>query len=56
MAVVSGARRARVFAWPRIAAWAWLPTLLLIVVTVLTVTGLAHLLGPKWSGVMWDTR
>ena len=38
MAVVTGAGRARGLPWPRVAAWAWLPTLLLIVVAVLTVT------------------
>src|SRR2546425_10514168 len=38
MAAVTGVGRARVFGWPRVAAWAWLPTLLLITVAVLTVT------------------
>ena len=36
MAIATQARRS--LAWPRVVAWAWLPTLLLIVVTVLTVT------------------
>src|SRR5437773_12210436 len=38
MATITGVGRARVFGWPRVAAWAWLPTLLLITVAVLTVT------------------
>jgi len=38
MAAVTGVGKARVFGWPRVAAWAWLPTLLLITVAVLTVT------------------
>src|SRR6058998_1964088 len=38
MAAVTGVGRTRVFGWPRVAAWAWLPTLLLITVAVLTVT------------------
>ena len=38
MAVATGSGRARGIAWPRVTAWAWLPTLLLIVVAVLTVT------------------
>ena len=38
MAVAARVRRARGVAWPRVVAWAWLPTLLLIVVAVLTVT------------------
>src|SRR5438094_7442526 len=37
MAVAAERPRARL-AWPRVVAWAWLPTLLLIVVAVLTVT------------------
>jgi hypothetical protein len=35
MAVATGVGRVRGLTWPRIAAWAWLPTLLLIVVAVL---------------------
>src|SRR3989454_6190662 len=38
MAAVTGVGRTRVFGWPRVAALAWLPTLLLITVAVLTVT------------------
>jgi len=38
MAVAAGVGRARGLTWPRVLAWAWLPTLLLIVVAVLTVT------------------
>jgi iron(III) transport system permease protein len=38
VAVATRVGRPRGLTWPRIAAWAWLPTLLLIVVTVLTVT------------------
>src|SRR5256885_1426923 len=38
MAVATGLRRVRALSWPRVAAGAWLPTLLLITVTVLTVT------------------
>src|SRR5262245_64284130 len=38
MAVATPVGRTRGIAWPRTGAWAWLPTLLLIVVTVLTVT------------------
>src|SRR2546427_5530100 len=38
MAVAADSGRVRAAAWPRVLAWAWLPTLLLIVVAVLTVT------------------
>src|SRR5258708_20982556 len=38
MAVATGVGRARGLTWPRVLAWAWLPTLLLVVVAVLTVT------------------
>src|SRR5882724_11170452 len=38
VAVATRVGRGRALVWPRIAAGAWLPTLLLIVVTVLTVT------------------
>src|SRR4029077_11925049 len=38
MAVAAKADRVRGLAWPRILGWAWLPTLLLIVVAMLTVT------------------
>jgi ABC-type Fe3+ transport system permease subunit len=38
MAVSAKADRVRGLTWPRVLGWAWLPTLLLIVVAVLTVT------------------
>jgi len=38
MAAVTGVGRVGVFGWPRVRAWPWLPTLLLITVAVLTVT------------------
>ena len=38
MATVTETDRVRLLRWPRVAAWAWLPTLLLIGVAVLTVT------------------
>ena len=41
MATVAGIEKRRAFSWPRAAAWAWLPTLLLITVAVLTVTPVA---------------
>src|SRR5438445_10361535 len=41
MAVATGLRRVRALSWPRVAAGAWLPTLLLITVAVLTVTPVA---------------
>src|SRR5437588_36238 len=41
MAVATGLRRVRALSWPRVGAGAWLPTLLLITVAVLTVTPVA---------------
>src|SRR5438094_3280708 len=41
MAVATGLRRVRALSWPRVSAGAWLPTLLLITVAVLTVTPVA---------------
>src|SRR5437016_13000478 len=41
MAVATGLRRVRGLSWPRVGAGAWLPTLLLITVAVLTVTPVA---------------
>src|SRR5206468_8026359 len=41
MAVATGLRRIRALPWSRVAAGAWLPTLLLITVAVLTVTPVA---------------
>src|SRR5436309_3471489 len=41
MAVATGLRRVRALSWPRVSAGAWLPTLLLITVAVLTVTAVA---------------